>query len=90
MGWEIEIDGEFERGTLTALVDRAVGYLPDKPTRKDIEEATLRAIDEGCGYYATKLAVVQYFGFASEAFELAEEDLFWMVSDAVEEEVEED
>ena len=75
MAWEIEVFDEFERGTLDGLVDRAISYMPDDPTSEQVNRAIDRAIDEGCAHYQTKLAVIQWLGLTSDAFDMAYEEL---------------
>ena len=75
MAWEIEIGEEFEKGTLNDLVERAIGYMPDDPTEEQAWKAIDRAIDDGCCFYGTKLAIIQWLGLTSEAFQLAWDDL---------------
>jgi len=83
MAWEIEVLDEFERGTLEGLVDRAVAHMPDDPTSEQVNKAIDRAIDEGCVNYWTKLAVIQWLGLTSEAFEMAYEDLAMEIYDRI-------
>lgn len=68
MGWNIEILDEFERGTLNDLVERAIGYMPDSPSEEQRWKAINRAIEDGCVHYVTKLAVIHWLGFTSQAF----------------------
>lgn len=75
MTWEIEIGDEFERGTLNDLVERAISYMPDNPTEEQAWKAIDRAIDDGCCYHATKLAIIQWLGLTSELFDKAWGDL---------------
>ena len=76
MTWMLEVQDEFEKGGLKSLVERAELMLPDDPTTGKIEDAVRRAIDEGCTHNQLLLEIVLYYGFASEAFDLAYEDLF--------------
>lgn len=83
MAWEVEVFDEFEKGTLNNLVERAIGYMPDSPTEEQAWKAIDRAIDDGCVHNATKLAVIQHFGFTSEAFEKLWDDLAVEIHDRI-------
>lgn len=83
MSWEIEVFDEFERGTLDGIVDRALSYMPDNPTPEQINWTISRAIDEECASYQPKLAVIEWTGFTSHAFDMAYEDLFAAIYDRI-------
>ena len=83
MSWESEVFDEFERGTLNDLVERAIGYMPDSPTEEQAWKAIDRAIDDGCCHNATKLAIIQHFGFTSEAFDRVWDDLADAIHDRI-------
>ena len=83
MAWQVEVFDEFERGTLDGLVDRALGYMPDSPTEEQAWKAIDRAIEDGCVHYQTKLAVIQWAGLTSEAFDKAWDDLALAIHDRI-------
>ena len=84
MSWNLEVFDEFEKGELRSLMDRAESYFPEL----GVEKAVARAIDEGCCHNQVLLEVVLYYGFASEAFDLAYETLFADMCERLEERTE--
>lgn len=72
MSWNLEVFDEFEKGQLKSLLNRAASYAPEL----GIEKAVARAIDEGCCHNQVLLEVVLYYGYTSQAFDLAYDDLF--------------
>lgn len=87
MSWEIKVGDEFTKGTLREIVERAISYVPDGFSPRDVDKAVNRAIDEECCYYTTMLEIIHHMGMTSEAFALVEDEFTQEVWEIVAEEV---